>query len=297
MSIRSILMVFNGEANELNALDTALSLGHACRGLIRILHVAAPPVLSDFSPLGLYGAASYPDEGTLEKLDEIEAELTRQTVTYAQSACQRHGIVLRTDGGAVSPGQCQAELLVSTGHLPQILVEKAAFADLVVAGYDNRPDGDLDVVLTGLFQAGRPVLALPHRPQATLPSTGFARTVVFAWDGSQACSRALREAVPHMLHATSVYALHVRSDGADPQDDVRRDMTDYLQSHCISVVNVSAETGEMRVGETILTEARRLKADLLIMGAYGHGHLSEMVLGGVTNHVLKHADLPLLLVH
>jgi len=37
-------------------------------------------------------------------------------------------------------------------------------------------------------------------------------------------------------------------------------------------------------------------ADLLILGAYGQDHLSEMLMGGVTDHGLKYADLPLLLV-
>jgi nucleotide-binding universal stress UspA family protein len=50
-------------------------------------------------------------------------------------------------------------------------------------------------------------------------------------------------------------------------------------------------------GQTLLDTARRLGADLLIMGAYAHSTLRELVLGGVTRHVLAHADLPVLMRH
>jgi nucleotide-binding universal stress UspA family protein len=46
-----------------------------------------------------------------------------------------------------------------------------------------------------------------------------------------------------------------------------------------------------------LARAKDLKADLLVMGAYGHSQFREMILGGVTEHMLQKADIPLLLSH
>ena len=40
-----------------------------------------------------------------------------------------------------------------------------------------------------------------------------------------------------------------------------------------------------------------LIARYLVMGAYGHSRLREMVLGGVTRALLARAQVPLLLVH
>lgn len=37
--------------------------------------------------------------------------------------------------------------------------------------------------------------------------------------------------------------------------------------------------------------------NLPVMGADGRGHLSEMLLGGTSDHILKHATIPLLLAH
>ena len=40
---------------------------------------------------------------------------------------------------------------------------------------------------------------------------------------------------------------------------------------------------------------RWVRADLLVMGAYGHTHLREWMFGGVTRTVLYEADLPVLM--
>ncbi|MDH3771788.1 MAG: universal stress protein [Nitrospirota bacterium] len=51
------------------------------------------------------------------------------------------------------------------------------------------------------------------------------------------------------------------------------------------------------VGAALLDQARKLDADLLIMGGYGHGRVRELIFGGVTRHVLSHLELPVLLAH
>ena len=50
-------------------------------------------------------------------------------------------------------------------------------------------------------------------------------------------------------------------------------------------------------GQTLLDEAHRVAADLLVMGAYAHSPLRELLLGGVTRYMLTHADLPILMRH
>jgi nucleotide-binding universal stress UspA family protein len=46
-----------------------------------------------------------------------------------------------------------------------------------------------------------------------------------------------------------------------------------------------------------LTAARELKADLLVLGGYGTSMTRELILGGVTRHMLTHAEIPLLMAH
>jgi nucleotide-binding universal stress UspA family protein len=59
---------------------------------------------------------------------------------------------------------------------------------------------------------------------------------------------------------------------------------------------VAAEEGEP-VAAALLRIASEIGADLLVMGGYGRTRLSELVLGGVTRHVLAEAELPVLISH
>jgi nucleotide-binding universal stress UspA family protein len=51
------------------------------------------------------------------------------------------------------------------------------------------------------------------------------------------------------------------------------------------------------VGAALLAAATEAGTDLLVMGRYGRTRLSELVLGGVTRHVLAHSKLPILISH
>ena len=65
---------------------------------------------------------------------------------------------------------------------------------------------------------------------------------------------------------------------------------------------ISAEVLEIApdhrsVGEVVLAEASTMGADLLVMGAYSHSRIREIILGGVTQHVITNATLPVFITH
>ena len=51
------------------------------------------------------------------------------------------------------------------------------------------------------------------------------------------------------------------------------------------------------VGAAFLTAAAAAGATLLVMGAYTHSRVRQQLLGGVTRHVLAHAETPVLMAH
>ena len=67
-----------------------------------------------------------------------------------------------------------------------------------------------------------------------------------------------------------------------------------LKRHGAMVVTKQVEPGHGQ-GSTLLEAAEAEGADLLVMGAYGHSRLREIVLGGATREVLRGARLPVLL--
>ena len=57
------------------------------------------------------------------------------------------------------------------------------------------------------------------------------------------------------------------------------------------------ESGARAVSEVILDQARRVSADLVVMGGYGHSRAREWVLGGATLEVLENSEFPILMAH
>ncbi len=51
------------------------------------------------------------------------------------------------------------------------------------------------------------------------------------------------------------------------------------------------------VGDLLLSAASDFGADLLVMGAYGHSRIRELVLGGTTRYILQHMTIPVLMSH
>ena len=54
---------------------------------------------------------------------------------------------------------------------------------------------------------------------------------------------------------------------------------------------------ELTVGDELLVRVADGEIDLLVMGAYGHSRLREIVLGGVTQTLLQHMTVPILISH
>ena len=75
------------------------------------------------------------------------------------------------------------------------------------------------------------------------------------------------------------------------------DAVGLLDPHGIAIEPVPLTQGKESVGAQLLREAHALGADCLVMGAYRHHRLLEMILGGVTRHMLQEADMPLFLMH
>jgi nucleotide-binding universal stress UspA family protein len=94
------------------------------------------------------------------------------------------------------------------------------------------------------------------------------------------------EAGPQSVRSTVAAELH---------DDHRR-----LQERSAALraggLDCTALQVQGATAETIVREAERLHADLVVLGSHGHGALRRALLGSVSEHVLHHAGRPLLIV-
>ena len=84
---------------------------------------------------------------------------------------------------------------------------------------------------------------------------------------------------------------------ADPPPDTGKSRLELLQGELAgSGLHTTASEREGSVVEEILKAAREISADLIVMGSHGHGSVYCLLVGSVTEGVLKAGERPVLLV-
>lgn len=173
------------------------------------------------------------------------------------------------------------------------LVLASRYVDIVVLGQHEPGTPAVaagDLLAYVLLASARPLLVVPY--VQTSPLTG--RRVLVGWDGSIQAARALTAALP-FLHCAECVTV-ARFGVPDPPDDEAGHLSSFLDRHGVAASFVD-RPAQSDVGSALLTLAVDLKADLLVMGGYGHARLRELVLGGATRTIMEAMTIPVLLVH
>jgi nucleotide-binding universal stress UspA family protein len=176
------------------------------------------------------------------------------------------------------------------------LVRLSCFADLVVLGQPDNGNGAAGSV-RGLAEhvilhAARPVLLFPHVGSPA----GHGGKALVAWDGSLGASRALAQALPLLQGASEVLVAGFDAAAAPGAGPHTNDLVAWLDRHGVPA-RVEVRRAPIDAGNALLALAAEWQAGLLVMGAYGHNRLRELVLGGVTRTVLKAMTAPVLMAH
>ena len=175
-----------------------------------------------------------------------------------------------------------------TGVVPRCIVEKSELTDLIVMGRSGEHTEWLD----GLV--GSTTEAVVRRTQLPVLVTGIdtpgTNRFMVAYDGSPHAK--------HALHAAARIGVewrlpcHVLVVGEAKAESLLEEARSYLAPHDVTAEYV-LRNGDP--SETIVAYAKECEADLLLMGAYGHTKVRELVVGSTTAYALNHAPCPLLL--
>jgi nucleotide-binding universal stress UspA family protein len=231
------------------------------------------------------------DVGTLPFLDPINR---REWVTKAH---QQFEAVMTAH--SVPPRPEQPNGLCYGWHGDELVDDDAlgcrgrAFDLTVVSKAGSRRDEPrMATVESALFDSGRPVLIVP--PSAPEPPA-LGDTIVVSWNGSTETARAISFAMPLLVRARQVPVLTVK--GATVEGPSSEQIAATLRLHGVPATALTREDERRSPGATILAQARELRADLLVKGAYTQSRLRQMIFGGPTQHILEHAELPVLMAH
>lgn len=142
----------------------------------------------------------------------------------------------------------------------------------------------------GLFNGGSPLLAVPSGLHECRLDN-----IILAWDGSAKAARAVHDALPFLQAAKQVEVVCISGEKDLSQSVAGAELAPSLARHGIRCTVKDLPTQDGDVAATLLSQAGVFHADLIVMGAFVHSRLRQMVLGGVTQSMLKTSKVPLLL--
>ena len=193
-------------------------------------------------------------------------------------------------------GVTHAEWRASREDAAKVVALHARYADLVVIGQPDprRPAGlEPDFAHRVVLSAGRPVLVIPYVGQFDT----IGKQILLAWDARREAARAATDSLPLLQAADKVTVVGVNPNVSLHGEQPGADMALYLARHGVRSEISNLHGSDIDAGNQLLSYAADLSADLIVMGAYGHSRLSEVILGGVTRTLMGSMTVPVLMAH
>jgi nucleotide-binding universal stress UspA family protein len=177
------------------------------------------------------------------------------------------------------------------------LMEHGRTADLImVSQIAENPAANIEQGLVEhvVMESGRPVLIIPQKG-----SLAEIKSVVVGFNATREATRALFDGLPLLRSAKDVRVVWV-----DPYKERSvagevpgAEAAAALARHGVRATAEGLAAGGINAGEALLLHVSDLGAELLVVGAYAHSRMREYIFGGATQHVLAHANVPVLMSH
>jgi nucleotide-binding universal stress UspA family protein len=281
-----------GSAGDAATLAAALAIARPFGAHLDVLHVrldATSVALAMATDVGS-GALT---AGLIERLEADAQQREAEAKETFSRFCQGAGLaVATTPSAAAAPS---AEWHVETGEEANWMTRYGMTADLIVASRASGEEAAARTILEAvLLETGRPLL-IP----AAAPVTASIERIAIAWKPTREAARAVALAMPFLARAKEILVLTVAEEPPEEGGVVPDDAAPLVRNlawHGLAARAERLRPGEEGAAATLLAAASE-RADLLVMGGYGHGRLREWVFGGFTQQVLVAAPLPVLLSH
>jgi nucleotide-binding universal stress UspA family protein len=277
---KDILFCTDGSPAADVAGDYAIWFAKKLGARLRALHVIdirmlEGPWMADLS--GSVGAQPY--SALLPQLQQIQHEKAATILAAVEKRCRDAGVACETAH--------------ETGTLAHVMLQYEERADIVVLGQHGEhaawSEGVLGSSVERMARASvKPCLVTTDKFQQI-------QHMLIAYDGSEESSKALRTGIalaPSLgakVTITTVAALGGEDASSEILHKAKQLALDGGVEAGLELLHGDPETEILLVRETV-------GADLIVMGAYGHTRIRELILGSTTSHVLRKANVPVLLV-
>jgi nucleotide-binding universal stress UspA family protein len=288
MAYKKFLAPLTGGARDANVLASAFAAARPFNAHVVALFVRPDP--SEAMPFFGEGVSG----SMVQEIVDVAKEAADKASVDARASLEAAAKIAQVEVLAKPErrGGPSASFLEARGNFADRVTLASRIADVVVFGplqEGDRP-GLTEAFESVLLQSGRPVLLAAHAAPKS-----FAERIAVSWDGSIASAHALTAAMPYIARAKNTELLMVQRPGEEPiaSDEAR----EYLMLHGFSATERMIEASAKPIGQALLDGAAEGGADMLVLGGYGHSRLRQLFAGGVTKHVVSHAEIPLFLVH
>jgi len=276
MGLKDVLVHVDNDPACPSRIDVAVALAAQHGAHLTGLHAMGWPRLPGYVELQL------PPSFLEEQQRRLEG-LARQAEEGFHVRARRRGL--------------RAEWRVSESDVVAATKLHARYADITIVGQArdivNAPY-DLNFLPEELaLGVGRPIMIVPR--YGTFEKVGD--RILVAWNGSREATRAVHDALPLLQRALKVTILSIDPERDSGSRVPSTDIALHLARHGVTAEASSTHGLDMGVGDFLLSRAADLGVDLIVMGAYGHSRVREMVLGGATRHVLQNMTVPVLMSH
>lgn len=273
--IKHILVATDGSDQARLGVEYAVALAKRSSAVLHGLYVVdvkmlEGPYLRDIT--ASLGQEPYMNhQGALTRILEERGESALEDV---QALAEEAGVTCKTE--------------TTTGIVATTIVNKGELCDLVVIGRAGEHSDWLENVLGSTTES---VARRSHQPVIV---TGHAEpgfgNLLCAYDGSENARAALHIAAD--LAREWDAKLTVFTAGQSKAEKVQQEAKDFLHPH---ELNVDYVVDDKDAEDAIIDYAKDNPIDLIIIGAYGHSVVREMLLGSTTTHILNHTPCPVLL--
>jgi nucleotide-binding universal stress UspA family protein len=286
MAIRKLLLPLTSTAAGEAALSTALTVARLWNAHVTALHVRVDG--RDVAPLAAEGLSAAMMAEMLAAIEQESADRAQAVRAMFDQFVAAHGVTVQE--ARFGAGGATASFATVTGREDDLVSQQARLADLTIVPHPEAGEevASSEALHAVLFGSGRPVLIAPRHAPAVI-----GRRIALAWNGTAESASAVWAAIPWLQRAEAVRVLH--SDDYQRHGPGAPALLDYLALHGVQAEPAGFRPVERDVGAGLLRAVRDFGADLLCMGAYSHSRLRQLILGGVTRHVLEKALLPVMM--
>ncbi len=315
-TIDSVLLPTDGSTGALVGAERGLEFAAAVGADVHVLSVI------DTSPFG--GLSSLLKPGTTTDTGDTETETETNTPTHTdvdtdvqQAALEGAEAAVETVAGMATERQPALEPTTAVEYgTPYRVIGRyveAAGIDVIVMG--TKGTSGLERIRLGsvtenvLRTVEVPVLAVPLGAKPFSFSEAMIDTVLLPTDGSDGAMRAVEwgvglagtfDARVHTLHSADTSRfIGPRTPGAilatleRSGEDALEAVREWAALEGVTVIGTVANGPPVDV---ILDYAADMDADLIVIGTRGRSGIGRLLLGSVTENVLRNADLPVFCV-